>query len=94
MSWTKVKEYPGWIYDEVYDDYISPKGRTASYPGAPFTGQVSKDDFEVIQKYVETGEEPQIEDKELEKISNTNYSLELVKTVTIGNVTVNWFRAV
>lgn len=98
MGYIKSTDYPGWIYDDAFEDYISPSGRIASTPGAPFKGQVSKEDLIVIKKWADEDEA----DKAVEYIKPTSettevatiqgYEVELVKTIKIGDVTINIYR--
>lgn len=87
MSYTKSKEYKGWIYDDADDMYISPKGRLADYPGAPFFGTLSKESLAEVKKEAEG-----IPEITTEEIPMSVPILEVVKTVTVGDVTVNWLR--
>lgn len=39
-----VDNYAGWLWDDEFDQFISPRGRIAEYPGGPLLGQISNEE--------------------------------------------------
>lgn len=71
-----VNNHDGWLYDDLEQVFVSPTGRLASKPGAPFCGQLCASDHQLIIEALEPiGRNPEIylhSDGRLEEVPDYN----------------------
>lgn len=98
MAYLTDTDYPGYIYDDFYDEYITPKGRLVRYPGAPFHGMLNAAEFQAVKDVVESVEPFEGLEEDVNRIvgqtKEEDMTVVLTETITIDDVTINVYDVV